>query len=718
MTNPIAYLLSNAWLERQPQVRPTLLALLVALGLGGTHLETGPRSGFLERVGAWPGYTRGPAWDVATAGHYAYVAIGDGGLAILDMTDPSKPVRVGGYLPGGRTEMVRVVGSRAYLATMVRRSGGGCAGESQRGHLVILDVSDPAKPAPLGRYITDTVIRCLHVDGDQIYLSEGDDGEHDAGFRLLSVSNPARPAALRVDQPSVVHALWASGALAYVGRWNSIEVLDVSQPASPAVVMGVDVPMYGEVRAMQLVGDYLYVTGGWFGPTNASSNLTIYDVSTVNAPRYLGDLHFSQVVMGLQVAGDYAFLAMADAGLVAIDVSDPAKPVEVGTWDTPGAALQVGILRGNAVVADYHGGLQVIDVRDPRHMSQVASFDTGLTARTVRVRGERVYLLSADRFAQESATLALARSRVEALDVSNPTKPQLLGIYEGDCMVEALDVSGELAYLGWIRDLGAGRSALVGLDIIDFHDPSAPVWLSTTTNGILGAGLAVRLNGQYAYVTTSGLDIFDVSDPTKPVRLRWIGCAPTRDGLRVVGNHAYLSSDCGLEVLDVTKPRGTTVVGSVQFSRCESGTGGLSVMDGYAYIGQGWDGFSVVAVRDPTKPAIVGGHNTLGQVANLWVEGRYAYVAEGEAGLEVFDVSNPAKPFLIGRSPIGGQACGVEVSGDHVYVAESWGGLAILSLPSEAVTVVEDPANVRVAFGDTATLTVRAVGRGPLSYHW
>ena len=95
-----------------PAVRLVLLALLAAFSLGGGFEGSTGGSKFLERVGSWPEFSRGPAQSVALVNHYAYVAIGEGGLAVLDVADPPKPIRVEGYLPLGRTEVVRIVGTR------------------------------------------------------------------------------------------------------------------------------------------------------------------------------------------------------------------------------------------------------------------------------------------------------------------------------------------------------------------------------------------------------------------------------------------------------------------------------------------------------------------------------------------------------------------------------------------------------------------------------
>jgi hypothetical protein len=42
--------------------------------------------------GKWPEHTRGYAYDVMVVGNRAYLALGFGGLVILDVSDPASPV--------------------------------------------------------------------------------------------------------------------------------------------------------------------------------------------------------------------------------------------------------------------------------------------------------------------------------------------------------------------------------------------------------------------------------------------------------------------------------------------------------------------------------------------------------------------------------------------------------------------------------------------------
>jgi hypothetical protein len=569
------------------------LAILTALTLGGGGKD--PRSGsvLLERVGSWPGFTRGPALSVAVADHHAFVAIGEGGLAVLDVTDPAKPVRVGSYRPPGRTELVRVVGRRAYLATAIH-AGGGCELEGWRGRLVILDVSDPTSPRLLGVYTTGDAINSFCVDGDWVFLY---DGHH---FHIFDVGSPARPVALHVGWPPGLWAnsvLWSGGQRVYAAQaaqdvdWA---VLDANQPDSLTVVANVPgVEPYIRIHAIQVVSNRVYVAAGDFGGQDypSSGRVSIYDLEANGVPNFLGKLDLAHVALSVQVAGNYAYVATAQEGVTVIDVSNPSLPVRVETWDTDGVAIQVEIAGDHAFVADYYGGLQVFDIRNPGQFVQVASFDTGLTSREVRVLGSKACVLSSD--THSNAYPSESRSRLEIVDISNPTQPALLESREAPYS----DLLDMLPSLGFDRS-GAGQH----------------------------------------------------------------------------------------------------------------------VADGYAYAGMGWEGFSISDVHNPNTG--IGSYDTLGEVRDLWATNRYAYVAEGWEGLEVFDVSQPAQPLPIGRAPTRGQAVGVRVTGNYAYVAEGGGGLAIFSLVPGPVDIIGDPVSLGVAAGDTANLTVRAYGRGPLSYQW
>lgn len=84
------------------------------------------------------------------------------------------------------------------------------------------------------------------------------------------------------------------------------------------------------------------------------------------------------------------------AGLQVIDVSNPANPQRVGSYDTSGSAYGVA-MNGNWIyVADGNSGLQVIDVSDPANPPRVGRYDTKGTAMSVAVSGNYAYVADDD----------------------------------------------------------------------------------------------------------------------------------------------------------------------------------------------------------------------------------------------------------------------------------------------------------------------------------
>jgi len=107
--------------------------------------------------------TSGTAYGVAVAGAVAYVADGEAGLQIINVSNPDSPVRLGGCGTGGIARGVAVAGARAYVAD-------GEAG------LQVIDVSNPASPVRLGSYPTRGTARGVAVAGNRVYVANDEKG--------------------------------------------------------------------------------------------------------------------------------------------------------------------------------------------------------------------------------------------------------------------------------------------------------------------------------------------------------------------------------------------------------------------------------------------------------------------------------------------------------------------------------------------------------------
>ena len=104
-------------LTRALRLRGTFLAVLavcLAAGVAATHAAPPSLQPLLQ--GKWPAWPRGYAQVVKVVGNYAYVALGAGGLVVIDVSNPTNCVRVGGYDTSGLAYGVAVVAGRIYVA--------------------------------------------------------------------------------------------------------------------------------------------------------------------------------------------------------------------------------------------------------------------------------------------------------------------------------------------------------------------------------------------------------------------------------------------------------------------------------------------------------------------------------------------------------------------------------------------------------------------------
>jgi hypothetical protein len=166
-----------------------------------------------------------------------------------------------------------------------------------------------------------------------------------------------------------------------------------------------------------------------------------------------------------------------------------------------------------------------------------------------------------------------------------------------------------------VNTLTRGRAALAVIAAVVVVLAASPGWsdgpLKLETSLKLGVrALDLILDGNLAYLATEkGLTIIDVSDPLHPVRRGSVlALKGNRSyGLAKKGSHIYLAAGrAGMQVIDVSNPDAPTTIGS-------------------AYVGgMIWD----VAVH-PTANA--------------------AYAASFRGQVQVFDISNPAAPRLTQR---------------------------------------------------------------------
>lgn len=174
-------------------------------------------------TGKWPALALlGDARNVKVVGQRAYVALGDGGLVVFDVSDPANWVPAGACDTPGYALSVAVAGSYAYVA------------DDYYG-LEVIDVSNPTNCVCVAGYGMGRNAYGVAVVGDRICLADG------AGGVLVLASLANVQFAVRVNDaaPGTPCVVEASRVLGPAAQW--MPVFTNAAPSGPFDFVDLDV---------------------------------------------------------------------------------------------------------------------------------------------------------------------------------------------------------------------------------------------------------------------------------------------------------------------------------------------------------------------------------------------------------------------------------------------------------------------------------------------
>jgi len=276
-----------------------------------------------------PGYAK----KVELVENLAYVADGQGGLQIVDISNPESTYVVGDYIADRDVGGVAVRDTFAYIALASSTSGG----------LVILNVADPTNPTFVGQ---------------------------DPSIYAYDVAAPASD------------TIYVYIAASY---WFQVEDI-YTYPQYPSFARRFSTP--GNVRHVFMVDSMAYLACEQMG-------IHIINLAKPDSLAYVGWVDTPSNARYVHVFNNYAFVADGRAGLVIIDVSHAENPAVIAQYDTREYANAVFVSDNKAYIADGDGGLHVIDVSNPMQPEFYGSVQTSY-ANAVYVRNDTVYIADRD----------------------------------------------------------------------------------------------------------------------------------------------------------------------------------------------------------------------------------------------------------------------------------------------------------------------------------
>jgi len=605
------------------------------------------------------GHAGGVTFGVAVDGTHAYISQGSL-FVVMDISNPANPIPVGQLpLPDLIYDIV-LEGNYAYVADNL-------AG------LRIVDVSNPSAPLLKGFYKTSGPSRGIEVLGGFAYLAN-----LEGGLQILNVVNPTAPTLAGSYSPGgyvndVSIQIFNGTVMAYLGYKDGCAIVDVGDPASPVEQSKINLGIEGYRTAVD--GNKFYVTKGWQG----WNGFAFVDVTDPKNP-----IETSIPVLAL-TKGIYAkeglLYTLGGSYLYVVTITN-----QNGIQWLRGVSLRddtdghIAIQGNYAYVSAGENGFHIVDISDN---------GTG----EIPILGYYQSSSTMVNCVQKTGTNLLVGTNngVEIFDISDPSKLIFKSSLALPYLVDKLKILGNTAY---------SRG-----DIIDISNPAAPIALSRLSQlysmdvGFLEQKLlVVGSNMDYApsifvintnnlmapFIESTFLLGSNGTSPANALAINSISklvyvALPQKDGTSIV-------KTADLTTLSAPKIRGIFQPPSFVNDLV------LSVDNKYLLIANSLDGLIILDVSNPDNLIQVGIFKTTGPgiTKNLTVSGNQVFLT-GSYGLKVIDITDPTNPVLARSYDTNYDTAGVVVSGDYVYWAQKNTGLSVLRLndlakPSVTIT--------------------------------
>jgi hypothetical protein len=604
-----------------------------------------------------------------------------------------------------------------------------------------------------------------------------------SGFYILDISNKTAPKIrsqyLTSDMITDMAIVNDKAFLARMENKGVLEIVNVSNMTQP-VYLG----SYANTNGIVLGGRHVHLTvrNNYAFLALSSNGLQIIDISNPASPFLVGGYYPSSEVADVALQGNLAFLSLFTGGKLAVlNISNPASPVEMNVYvsATPGSSLSLWIQNNLAFMARYYDGFIVFNITDPLNIRDVSAYNTPGVTRQMTVQGDIGIVADSDGGPSTAGVLIF--------DVSNASAPRLISRYgsrspfqtvfnegmlyiaDSDTLqildlrkaslvgtpsstlensiapltVNARNVSGVGAqddfvltiksvlnpipdqiieatqeYQCTIEDIFSGSYDL--LDIVETGKTELPSWLTLEYSqvgqiksgknlpGASSGPIEVDGNLLFIYSHQPGFYLFDITNKTAPTLLSNYSSIGGFSDIAINNQKAFLGAHWGkgaLEIVDISNPtnpvRMSYYVSSLGVN-LDSRPLNLAIQNDLAFLAMAINGLQIINISNPFNPQLVGsGYATAGiSATGIAVQGTKAYVSfvsgEDGGGLEVIDVSNPLSPFRFGIyntkpvSPTGivrysTQVHSVFVQNNFAFLSYYNGGFIIINITNPAM---------------------------------
>ena len=471
-------------------------------------------------------------------------------------------------LPNSILDMT-VESSRLFLAT----------GETG---LLIVDVSNPSSPLFLGAWSTTKVMSvAVSTSGEYAYVAKGD-----TDFFVLNVKDPSHPKRIRIKtykKANLYDFVVASDTLIVAAGPKGVLVYSLANPRHPIHIKRVKalratthIALYGRLLAATDgdLGTAFINFPAWDQPAlkgsvpavsqavdcaflssdptkvivaEGANGFRIIDATDPTNPTTLALSATPAPVVSVSAFFPRPYLSCREAGLYSLDMTNPAQPQT--QLVLPGQAVRgpLVVLDNTTVIVSSNSSMETWDFTDPALPQKLST--TTLPERPTDFTLAGNLLAVSD----QGAGLLL-------YDISTPTAPQLLS-----SVPFPENIPGQTALSGDLMAVAAGSTGAV---LYDVTTPSAPIqkglWLGKKKPFV--SGVAFSSTGTlWVMDKQKGVTALNVADPTAPVEQGNVSLESNIGRLYAYQNYVYCATSyLGVSIVDGSNPAKPDLKSAIQ----------------------------------------------------------------------------------------------------------------------------------------------------------
>lgn len=240
--------------------------------------------------------------------------------------------------------------------------------DGQKG-LEIIDISNPGNPSLAYNYITNGYVREVNIDSissnKYAFLSDENNGLY-----ILNITNPSSAYLdTLLSYPGGVNSSFLKNGYLYVAlRQNQIKILNLNSLPDSVYEVGNYIPQY-IVNHIEVSGSIAYLLQNNMG-------FELVDISNPASPVYRSGFNTSGSCNDIKIDDNLAYIANGSAGLCVMNISNPSQPYLVSAVNTESDIRGLDYTPNFILTAEYNMGTEVFNTFNPIYPEAFGYYET------------------------------------------------------------------------------------------------------------------------------------------------------------------------------------------------------------------------------------------------------------------------------------------------------------------------------------------------------